>query len=272
MTGAASGIGLEIADAFARRGARVFLVDIDPEALQRARRSVELAGAECSVEVCNVADESAVQALAERVHAEGGPIDVLVNNAGVFFLGGFQETPIAAWRRLLDINLLGVLHMTRAFLPAMQACAGRRRIVNVASLAGFLPAPNMSAYAASKHAVIGLSEVLAMELAAATCVGEVGVLVVCPGIINTPLAQGPAIGSNISERQLAALRTYYAREGCHPRLVAEGIAERLWSEQPFLFVGPQARPGHLLTRLSRRLARALSIRSARANGYLEPMP
>lgn len=270
ITGAASGIGLETAYAMARQGARLILCDVNLAALRQAQERLVAMGSGCWIEVCDIADEAAVQAMAARIQGEVGALDVLVNNAGVFFFGGFQQTPSTAWQRVVGINLLGVVHVTQAFLPAMRDTPGRRRIVNVASLAGMLPAPNMSAYAASKHAVVGLSKGLAMELAASQDVGQVGVMVVCPGVINTPIAQGPAIGSNITERQVSTLQSYYSHVGCHPRVVAEAVVEQLWSDQAYLFVGPKARIGHLLVRLSRRLARCFSIRSARQSGYLDP--
>ena len=270
ITGGASGIGLETACAFAERGARLILTDLNPEALDAARARIQGLGVECETHVCDVTDLAAVNALAQVLQARIGALDVLINNAGTVFLGGFMETQPATWQRVLDVNVMGAVNVVRAFLPAMQARPGVRRIVNVASLAGMLPAPNMAAYAASKHAVIGFSEVLAMELAASPTAGEVGILVVCPGVINTPLLNIRARGANISDRQLATLQTYYQQHGCHPREVAEDIVAQVWSRQPYLFSGPQARLGYLLTRLSRRLARWFSLRAARENGYLEP--
>jgi short-subunit dehydrogenase len=189
---------------------------------------------------------------------------VLVNNAGVAYLGGFQETPIAQWRRILDINVMGIVHCVRAFLPAMRAAGGARKIVNIASLAGFAPAPNMSAYAASKHAVVGLSEVLALELHDT----DISVLIVCPGIINTAIVHVSPTSTSISEAQKAKLQRYYETDGCHPSVVAEDIVRAVERDAIVLPTGPMAGVGYRLMRLSRRLARKLTISGATKSGYL----
>jgi NAD(P)-dependent dehydrogenase (short-subunit alcohol dehydrogenase family) len=265
VTGAASGIGYECALAFAKRGANLVLSDINAPALEAARQEIAATGVRCMAHVCNVASEDAVAALAAAVQKDVGAIDVLVNNAGVAFLGAFEETPIAQWRRILDVNVLGIVHCIDAFLPAMRAAGGPRKIVNVASLAGVAPAPNMCAYAASKHAVIGLSEVLALELHAT----ELSVLVVCPGIINTNIVFVPAsTAPGIGEAQMQKLRKYYEVSGCHPRVVGEDVARAVEADDAYLFTGPMAKPGALLARISRRLARNFTISGSRKSGYL----
>ena len=195
---------------------------------------------------------------------EIGAPDVLLNNAGVAFLGAFLETPLEEWRRIQDINVFGVVHCIRAFLPAMHRAGGPRKIVNVASLAGFAPAPNMAAYAASKHAVVGLSEVLAMELHDT----DVSVLVVCPGIINTNIVKVSPYGTRISQAQIQRLQRYYVDHGCHPAVVARDVVRAVRHDASFLFTGPMARLGSAAMRISRRLARRLTISASRRNGYL----
>lgn len=164
VTGAGSGIGLETALAFARAGARLVITDVNEAALAAARAAVTALGAECLARRCDVSDEQDMGALAEHVNERAGVPDILVNNAGIGYFGLFLDTPTVAWRRTFEVNVMGVVNGIRAFLPAMRAAGGERWVVNVASAAGFAPAPSMSAYAASKHAVVGLSEVLAMEL------------------------------------------------------------------------------------------------------------
>jgi NAD(P)-dependent dehydrogenase (short-subunit alcohol dehydrogenase family) len=264
ITGAASGIGFECARSFARRGARLVISDVNATALEKARLELTAGGARCHAIACDVASEAAVNALATAVQRELGVVDVLVNNAGVAFLGSFEETPLAQWRRILDINVLGIVHCVDAFLPSMRAAGGTRKIVNVASLAGFAPAPNMSAYAASKHAVVGLSEVLALELHDT----DISVLIVCPGIINTPIVHVSGTAPGMTEAQIAKLQQYYDTDGCHPRVVAEDIVRAVENDAIVLPTGPMAWMGYLLMRLSRRLARKLTVSGAKKSGYL----
>ncbi len=264
VTGAASGIGLECARAFAKRGANLVISDINAAALGKVQSDIAAMGVECLAQTCDVSSEESVEQLAAAVHESAARLDVLVNNAGVAFLGGFQETPITEWRRIYDINVLGIVHCTRAFLPAMRKAGGERKIVNVASAAGFSPLPNMSAYAASKHAVVGLSEVLAQELHDT----DVSVLVVCPGIINTAIVHVSPTGSGMNEAQIARLQKYYADEGCHPDVVAADIVRSVERDDAFLFTGPGARLGYTAMRISRRLARRFTLDVARKSGYL----
>lgn len=264
ITGAASGIGLECARAFAARGAKLVLSDVNATALDSVRTEIEAGGAECFAMACDVAREDEVARFAQTVQQQAGPVDLLVNNAGVAFFGGFEETPLAEWRRIFDINVFGILHCTRAFLPAMRAAGGPKKIVNVASTAGFAPVPNMSAYAASKHAVVGLSEVLAMELHAT----GISVLVVCPGIINTAIVHVSPTSTSIGPAQIAKVQEYYATDGCHPRVVAEDVVRSVENDDAFLYTGPLAKPGCYGMRVSRRFARWAALKAARKSGYL----
>jgi NAD(P)-dependent dehydrogenase (short-subunit alcohol dehydrogenase family) len=264
VTGAASGIGLECARAFARRGAHLVISDVNERALEPVRAEIAAAGVPCLARRCDVSSEESVLELAAAVQSAVGPLDVLVNNAGVAFLGGFEETPLAEWRRIHDINVMGVVHCIRAFLPAMRQAGGARKIVNVASTAGFAPMPNMAAYAASKHAVVGLSEVLAMELHDT----GISVLVVCPGIINTAIVHVSPASSGMSAEQVRKLQRYYETDGCHPATVAGDIVRSVEDDAAFLFTGPLAKLGYAGMRVSRRLARRLAIATAKKSGYL----
>ena len=264
VTGAASGIGYETALALGARGARLVVSDVNGEALARARDGIAARGVACHAHACDVADEAAVQAMAREVHATLGPLDLLVNNAGIASFGSLLETPPERWRRIHEVNVMGTVHCVRAFLPAMLEAGGPRKIVNVASTAGYAPAPNMSAYAASKHAVIGLSEVLALELHDR----PVSVMIVCPGIINTPLIGTTAHAPGISQAQIEKLSRYYVEEGCHPSVVAAGIVRGIERDAILLPVGPMASLAYWMTRLSRRLARRLLVDGAKRSGYL----
>lgn len=265
VTGAASGIGLECARALARQGCRLVISDLNAAALGELQRELGTSGVHCVALPCDVANAESVTAFAAATHAALGPVDVLVNNAGIAYLGSFEETRIDWWRRTLDINVLGIVHCIQAFLPAMRAAGGERKIVNVASLAGVAPAPNMSAYAASKHAVIGLSETLALELHDS----PISLLVVCPGIINTNIVRTSGMTApGITETQMQKLRAYYVEHGCLPDVVARDIVRSILNDDQYCFTGPMAKPASMLARISRRLTRKVTIRDARRSGYL----
>jgi NAD(P)-dependent dehydrogenase (short-subunit alcohol dehydrogenase family) len=251
VTGASSGIGYETALAFARRGANLILVDINAPALEMAAQAVREHGVQCLIWKADVSDAQAMGELADAVHDAVGALDVLVNNAGIAFLGAFLETPEHAWRRMLDINVMGVVHGCSVFLPRMIKAGDPRHLVNVASVAGLAPAYQMSAYAASKHAVVGLSESLAMELSGSS----VGVSVICPGIINTPIARpGTAnVGKNVTHAQLERLAAFYQGKGAHPRVVGESIVDAVQTGKGLVLVGPIARLVYNLRRISRAL-------------------
>jgi short-subunit dehydrogenase len=267
VTGAASGIGRATALAFADAGAALVLTDIDATRLFDLRSDLRTRGVTCEAHALDVRDEQAVQALAATLHQRLTALDVLVNNAGIGYIGSFLDTPLDAWSRVMSVNLMGVVNGCRAFLPSMIAAGGARRIVNIASLAGVAPAPNMSAYAASKHAVMGLSEGLAMELRLAG--NAVGVTSVCPGIINTDITKARHnVADAIGDAQYERLTSYYAAKGVGPERVAQAIVEAVRSGQDIVLVGPFARPLYHLRRISRRLAQWLMLADARKAGYV----
>lgn len=266
VTGAASGIGHATALAFAEAGAHLVLSDLQTERLEVLRASLVKRGTTCIAETVDVSQDAAMQAFAERVHAQVPALDVLVNNAGIGYLGPFLDTPPDAWRRVLDINVMGVVHGCRHFLPRMHQAGGARRIVNVASLAGIAPAPNMTAYAASKHAVMGFSEGLALELRLAG--SSVGVTAVCPGIINTDITKAAnATAPGIGAEQLHKLQSYYEAQGVGPEVVAAAIVDAVRYGRSLVLVGPFAKPMYHLRRLSRKLAQRLMLNDARKAGY-----
>ena len=265
VTGAASGIGYETCLAFAKAGAHVVAVDVNADNLAVARTSIEAAGGRCLVFKCDVSDAMAVAALAKDVTAAVGPPDVLVNNAGVGYIGPFLETPPTVWANILGVNLMGMVHINQAFLPAMLAAGGARHLVNVASAAALQPVANMSAYSASKHAVVGLSDTLAMELAHTS----VGITLVCPGVINTPIVQNRrAVAPSVPAATLDRLSAYYQAKGAPPSLVAARIVRAVRRGEDLVLVGPTARLVYHSRRLSRRWLRNASLAGARKLGYL----
>lgn len=182
VTGGASGIGRALADAFAAAGARLVLADVETEALERAAEELRSAGAEVLAAPTDVADAEQMDALAARTLAELGAVHVVCNNAGVAGGGVMWELTTADWEFVLRVNLWGVIHGIRAFVPHLVA-QNEGHVVNTASMAGLISVPGLGPYNASKHAVVTLSETLAGELANAGA--QVGVSVLCPGFVNT---------------------------------------------------------------------------------------
>ncbi len=188
VTGAASGIGLAMADRFAREGMRVVLADVEREPLERAAQALaEEFGADSVLAVpTDVRDEDAVDALAASTFERFDTAHVLCNNAGVGVGGLSWTVPADRWRWIVDVNLLSVAHGIRAFVPRMIE-QGEGHVVNTASAAGILTGPGMSPYFATKHAVVALSESLYFDL---HLVGApVGVSVLCPEWVRTRIAE-----------------------------------------------------------------------------------
>lgn len=265
VTGAGAGIGRATALAFAKCGANVVISDISPSALEPVERAVLGLGVSCFSYPVDVADENAMRAFAETVHQKVGAVDVLINNAGIGYMGPMLDSPLESWQRTFDINVMGVVHGCYFFVPRMINAGGTRRVVNVASLAGISPAPNMAAYASTKHAVMGLSDVLAMELDGTA----VGVTTICPGIIHTDITSHRRnVAASISDEQLTKLQTFYKAKGAPAELVAEAIVDGVVRGRAMVLVGPMAKPLYHLKRVSRALVRRLTIADARKSGYL----
>ena len=180
VTGAASGIGRAIAQLFAAEGAALALFDRDAAGL--AATAAQTGGHVCEVDV---ASEASVAAAAAQAAQALGGIDGVVNAAGIMRTGPIEDTPMAVWRQVIDVNLTGTFMVSRACLPWLRQAEGAT-IVNIASAAGLLPnAPGLTAYAASKGGVVNLGRAMAAELAPAIRVNTV-----CPGMVDTPMAEG----------------------------------------------------------------------------------
>jgi len=183
VTGAASGIGRALTERFARAGMKVVLADVEEGALAAAARELEAGGAETLAVRTDVSREDDVEALARRAYERFGAVHVVCNNAGVALAGPVWEHSLDDWRWLLGVNLWGVVHGIRSFVPRMLEKKTRGHIVNTASVAGLTSAPGLGVYNVSKHAVVTLSETLAKDLAMAGASIKVSVL--CPGFVNT---------------------------------------------------------------------------------------
>ncbi len=265
VTGAGSGIGRETALAFARAGARVEATDVDTSGLDSLNSEAAAAGLTIEPARLDVTDRAAYEAMVTSLAARGRLPQIVVNNAGVGYFGSLFDTPPEAWERLLRINIMGVVNGCRLFGPLMVKAGAEGCIVNVASAASATPTPNMSAYAATKFAVEGLSDVLAMELTPT----KVRVISVHPGIINTPIVRDPrGFAPSISGAQLDDLQKYYVTNGCHPRVVAEAIVAGVAAGMDKIFVGPAAQTSGWIRRFApTRLKRRLTLNDARKIGF-----
>ncbi|MER6672055.1 SDR family oxidoreductase [Streptomyces sp. NPDC000983] len=259
ITGAGSGIGRATAYAFAEAGARVVAVDRDEEAACRTAELCRLVGApEAWAETVDVSDEQAMEKLAEKVAAEYGVVDVLVNNAGIGLAGPFLDTTPEDWRKVLDVNLWGVIHGCRLFGRQMAARGQGGHIVNTASAAAYQPSRALPAYSTSKAAVLMLSECLRAELAEQ----GIGVTAICPGLVNTNITSTARFAGVDAEeearRQKRSARLYGLRN-YPPENVAEAILKGIVDNAALVPVTPEAHGARWLSRfapgLLRRLAR-----------------
>lgn len=200
VTGGALGIGRELCLALARGGWRLGIVDIDVEAAEETRELVQKAGGTGEVFRCDVGDPEEVTACAEHFFATWGRVGLLVNNAGIMVAGCIEDVSLEDWRRIVDVNLMGVVYGCRAFVPGMKKQGGGH-IVNVASMAGMITLFEQAPYNTTKAAVIGLSETLTMELSP----HNIRVTVACPLCLNTRLMETASIESEfISEFYLSS--------------------------------------------------------------------
>ncbi|HEX7606866.1 MAG TPA: SDR family NAD(P)-dependent oxidoreductase [Usitatibacter sp.] len=183
VTGAGSGIGRELALACAREGMGVMLADIDESGLRDTRAAVEALGVRAESIRCDVSNPLEVEALAERAWERFGAVHLLFNNAGVAVAGPTWTATLEDWKWTLGINLMGVVHGVRSFVPRMLAQGGECHVVNTASVAGLVDIPGSAVYCVSKHGVVALSECLHHDLRVAKA--TIGVSVLCPAYVNT---------------------------------------------------------------------------------------
>ena len=187
VTGAASGIGRALSERFASEGMRVVLADIEADALEATRAELAGAGHEVLAVRTDVTQADSVQQLAERAVEAFGKVHVVCNNAGVFAGGRTWEAPLSDYEWVMGVNIMGVVHGLRSFVPLLLEHGEPGHVVNTASMAGVTSAPLAGVYYMSKHAVMALSESLYHEMVQAET--QVGVSVLCPELIHTAIAR-----------------------------------------------------------------------------------
>jgi NAD(P)-dependent dehydrogenase (short-subunit alcohol dehydrogenase family) len=250
VTGGAGGIGFALGRAFAQAGMKVTLADIETDALEAAVRSLHKIGPDVRGVVCDVADPTSVDRAASETIQAFGNVHVVCNNAGVAAAGGIDNISLDNWRWVLDVNLMGVLHGIRAFLPHIRGHGEGGHIVNTASMAGMDGGLGFSPYTASKFAVVGMSEGLAQQLKPY----GIGVSVLCPSFVRTRIAES---GRNRQQRygetrapdpaspasQMLASIAASIAAGLDPVEVAARVLTAIREDELYVFTHPENRDG-----------------------------
>ncbi|MEU7631477.1 SDR family oxidoreductase [Nocardia sp. NPDC049220] len=221
VTGAASGIGRATARAAAAAGAELVLTDIDATGLDETVAGIRAAGGVViAADALDITDYDAVTAFAERVHAEHGSLDVIMNVAGISAWGTVENLEHRHWRQMVEVNLMGPIHVIENFVPSMVRAGKGGALVNVSSAAGLLALPWHAAYSASKYGIRGVSEVLRFDLAQ----HGITVHLVVPGAVNTPLVHSVELaGVNKDNPKIERLTAAFASHAVPPERVATAI-------------------------------------------------
>ncbi len=228
ITGSASGIGRQTALELARRGARLFLTDINPKGLEE---TVELAGSlggeVCKYRAFDISDYQAVRQFADEVHQEYGAMEIIMNIAGIALYAFMEDMDHSHWEKLIRVNLFGPIHTIECFVPEMIK-AKRGYIVNVSSASGLLGLPIHSAYASAKFGLVGLSEVLLFDLEP----HNIKVSVICPGAVDTPLVDTvEVLGIDPQNPKVKKFKQSFRERASTPNQVAQAIIKAVEKEQ-----------------------------------------
>jgi NAD(P)-dependent dehydrogenase (short-subunit alcohol dehydrogenase family) len=258
VTGAGSGIGRSLARLLAHRGATVHVVDVQAASADAVAQEIRDSGGRAISHTVDVADPGAVLRLADTVFA-AGPLDLLFNNAGIGHAGAVVDTTLEDWRRLIDVNLMGVVHGLHAFLPHLLAQDRPAYIVNTASAAGLVANAGLAAYSATKAAVVGLTEALDVELIGT----PVRVSVLCPGVIDTAIVGTSTMRGPWADRRARTVDLYRTK-GTSPDVVArQALAAVTRGRRVIPTPRYQTVPHWWLKRLLPRAGRAVSVATFR---------
>jgi NAD(P)-dependent dehydrogenase (short-subunit alcohol dehydrogenase family) len=248
VTGAASGIGRALAERCAREGMRVVLADVEPAALDRAAAELKANGAEVLAVATDVSKASDIEALAQQTLEVFGAVHLLCNNAGVGAGSTVWESTLADWEWVLGVNLWGVIHGVRTFVPIMLAQGDECHVVNTASIAGLIAGPGLGVYKVTKHAVVTLSETLHYDLAMRGA--NIGVSVLCPEWVNTRIMesernrpeslQNNSVAAQITPEMLAVWQymSDAVRSGMSPAEVADQVFSAIRAQQLYILTHP----------------------------------
>ncbi|WAC89200.1 SDR family NAD(P)-dependent oxidoreductase [Mycobacterium sp. Aquia_213] len=245
ITGAGSGIGAGLARHAATLGMTVVLADINADAVAALREELCTAAGSAVDVVCDVRDPDAVQQLAERTYRDIGAVRLLVNNAGVEQFDYLWDTPVANWQRVVDINVSGVFHGVRAFLPKMMATDQPAWVWNLSSVGGVVAIPLQAPYIVSKHAVLALTECLYLDVQSAGHGHHIHVQAVLPGAVKSNIFESaggvdPGAGGDdaVAEAQRAAMLDVKAA-AMDPAAAAATIFEQAAEGRFYLLTEPE---------------------------------
>ncbi|WP_428390522.1 SDR family NAD(P)-dependent oxidoreductase [Lichenicoccus sp.] len=249
ITGGASGIGLAMAERFAREGMKLIIGDIQPDAIERAVAQLRHHGVEVVGVRADVSKYEEVEALARSALEAFGKVHVVVNNAGVSITGPTWRMSLDDWRWVLDVNFWGVVHGVRAFTPILIAQGEPAHVVNTASLAAFVGIGQHAPYCASKAAVLSVSQALRSELVAE--LHPIGVSVVCPGMVatdihrswrNRPQGDQPWSDREWNDPEVIAHANSVQGAGVAPELIAEATLQAILEDRFYVFYGDFVAP------------------------------
>jgi NADP-dependent 3-hydroxy acid dehydrogenase YdfG len=274
ITGAASGIGLALAQYCVRVGMKVILADVEPAALAKTEAEMKSTGAMVLAVPTDVSQANHVEALAQIALKAFGAVHLLCNNAGVATTGTIWESSVTDWEWVIGVNLWGVVHGVRTFVPIMLAQDTECHIVNTASLAGLLSFPRACVYAVTKHGVVNLSEALHHELAERG--GKVKVSLLCPGLVKTrivdcernrperlaataPMGSVEAAGWETLRQQM--------QTAMPPAQIAEAVFQAIREERFYILTHPEWQDG-----IRTRLEDILQGRNPTPPGVTAPNP
>lgn len=246
LTGAASGIGRATAQAAAAQGAAVFLTDRHAEPLAETADNIRAAGGRVPfVETVDVSDHDAVAALGARLTAEHGAMDIVMNIAGISTWGTVQSLAHEHWQRLVEVNLMGPIHVIEALVPPMIEAGRGGHLVNVSSAAGIIGMPWHAAYSASKFGVRGVSEVLRFDLRR----HRIGVSLVCPGGVDTGLTETIDIpGVDKATPKFQRAHAAFRKRAVTPDQAAEAILDGVRRNKYWVYTSGDIRFIHFLQR------------------------
>lgn len=263
ITGAASGIGRATALAFAASGADVIAVDIDLAGAEATAAAARGYGITADAIHADVTDVAALRTLAGRISDRHGVPDIVIANAGIGMAGPFLDTDDQDWQRVLDVNVLGVVRTVRAFVPQLVARGRGGHVVITSSVAAYLPWPTVTAYAATKAAVLSLAQSLRAELAP----HGIGVSAICPGIVTTNITETTTFVGQDAEAQRRSrheVSRLYQRRNFGPERVAEAVSRAVRDNRAVVNVTPEAHVAAVAARVSPALIRAIGGRFRRS--------